>query len=163
MIEHHLDDDMLQQYAAGTLAEGWSVAVATHLALCPACRSKLSVLESVGGYFIDSEPADEAEVSQSWESVKAKIDAGQIDKVVHIKKGSSSDHTYPEPLRTYIDAAGGLKWRKLGRGAAQMVIPTGDESEHPPGVHAQVLVREDQAVIPNLDHIESLVAQALGA
>jgi len=128
MIEHHLDDDMLQQYAAGTLAEGWSVAVATHLALCPACRSKLSVLESVGGYFIDSEPADEAEVSQSWESVKAKIDAGQIDKVVHIKKGSSSDHTYPEPLRTYIDAAGGLKWRKLGRGAAQMVIPTGDET-----------------------------------
>jgi len=41
------------------------------------------------------------------------------------------------------------------------LIPTGDESEHPPGVHAQVLVREDQAVIPNLDHIESLVAQAL--
>jgi len=28
-------------------------------------------------------------------------------------------------------------------------------------VHAQVLVREDQAAIPNLDHIESLVAQAL--
>ena len=42
-----------------------------------------------------------------------------------------------------------------------LLIPTGDESEHPPGVHAQVLVREDQAVIPNLDHIEALVAQAL--
>ena len=128
MIEHHLDDDMLQQYAAGTLAEGWSVAVATHLALCPACRSKLSMLESVGGYFIDSEPADEAAVSQSWESLKAKIDAGQIDKVAPIKKGSWSDHTYPQPLRTYIDAAGGLKWRQLGRGAAQMMIPTSDET-----------------------------------
>ncbi len=128
MIVHHLDDDMLQQYAAGTLAEGWSVAVATHLALCPACRSELSALESVGGYFIESEAADETDVSQSWESIKAKINAGQIDKVVPIKKPSSSDLTYPEPLKTYIEAAGGLKWRQLGRGAAQMMIPTGDET-----------------------------------
>ncbi|MGZ2385408.1 transcriptional regulator [Rhizobium leguminosarum] len=128
MIEHHLDDDMLQQYAAGTLAEGWSVAVATHLALCPACRSKLSVLESVGGYFIDSETADETDVSESWERLKAEIDAGQIDKVVPIKKLSALDQTYPEPLKAYIGAAGGLKWRKLGRGAAQMMIPTGDET-----------------------------------
>ena len=43
-----------------------------------------------------------------------------------------------------------------------LLIPTGDESELPPGVHAQVLVRDDQAVIPNLRHIETLVAQALG-
>jgi len=42
-----------------------------------------------------------------------------------------------------------------------LLIPTGDESEHPPGVHAQVLVREDQAVIPNLEMIELLVAEAL--
>ena len=42
-----------------------------------------------------------------------------------------------------------------------LLIPTGDEGEHPPGVHAQVLVRDDQAVIPNLEHIESLVAEAL--
>ena len=44
-----------------------------------------------------------------------------------------------------------------------LLIPTGDESAHPPGVHAQVLVRDDQAVIPNLDQIESLVSQALNA
>jgi putative transcriptional regulator len=128
MIEHHLDDDMLQQYAAGTLAEGWSVAVATHLALCPACRAKLSMLESVGGYFIENETADDSNISQSWESLKAKIDVGQIDKVVPIKKRSATDQTYPEPLRSYIDAAGGLRWRQLGRGAAQMLIPTGDET-----------------------------------
>lgn len=128
MIEHHLDEDMLQQYAAGTLAEGWSVAVATHLALCPACRSKLAILESLGGYFIDNETAVEPDVSQSWEILKAQLDASQIDKLVPIKKRSSSDQTYPEPLRSYIDEAGGLRWRKLGRGAAQMMIPTGDET-----------------------------------
>jgi chemosensory pili system protein ChpC len=43
-----------------------------------------------------------------------------------------------------------------------LLIPTGDEKEHPMGVHAQVLVRDDQAVIPNLGQIESLVAEAMG-
>ncbi|RUL99326.1 ChrR family anti-sigma-E factor [Rhizobium chutanense] len=128
MIEHHLDDDMLLQYSAGTLAEGWSIAVATHLALCPACRSKLAVLESVGGYFLESADVEENDVSASWESIKAKIDAGLLDKVAPIRKRSLCDQIYPEPLETYIDSAGGLKWRSLGRGAAQMIIPTGDKT-----------------------------------
>ncbi|RKD50503.1 putative ChrR family anti-sigma factor [Rhizobium sp. WW_1] len=84
--------------------------------------------ESVGGYFIENETVDEADLSQSWESLKAKIDAGQIDNVVPVKKRSATDQTYAEPLRSYIDAAGGLRWRQLGRGAAQMLIPTGDET-----------------------------------
>jgi chemosensory pili system protein ChpC len=44
-----------------------------------------------------------------------------------------------------------------------LLIPTGDESAHPPGVHAHVLVRDDQAVIPNLGEIENMVAQAMVA
>jgi chemosensory pili system protein ChpC len=43
-----------------------------------------------------------------------------------------------------------------------LLIPTGDESAHPPGVHGHVLVRDDQAVIPNLGQIENLIAQAMG-
>jgi chemosensory pili system protein ChpC len=42
-----------------------------------------------------------------------------------------------------------------------LLIPTGDEGENATGVHAHVLVRDDQAIIPNLDQIETLVAQAL--
>lgn len=44
-----------------------------------------------------------------------------------------------------------------------LLIPTGDENEHPPGVHAQVLVRDDQAMIPDLGHIEQLVTEAMVA
>ncbi|MGA9333149.1 MAG: chemotaxis protein CheW [Rudaea sp.] len=44
-----------------------------------------------------------------------------------------------------------------------LLIPTGDENEHPPGVNAQVLVRDDQAVIPDLGHIEQLVSEAMAA
>ncbi len=128
MIAHHLDGEMLMQYSAGILTEGWSVAVATHLALCPACRSELRTLESVGGYFLERENAEIDDITESWRRVKDKIEAGTMEKLVQMKKRSSSDLTYPEPLRTYIDAAGGLRWRSLGRGAAQMIIPTGDKT-----------------------------------
>ncbi|TAX26475.1 ChrR family anti-sigma-E factor [Rhizobium leguminosarum] len=128
MIEHHLDDDMLLHYSAGTLAEGWSVAVATHLALCPSCRANLAMLENVGGYFLESQDAGKDDVTASWQSLRARIEAGEIEKVVPIKKHTTANNTYPEPLRSYIEQAGGLKWRRLGRGAAHMIIPTDDNT-----------------------------------
>ncbi len=95
---------------------------------CPACRSKLGILESVGGHFIDCELPDETDVSQSWQSLKARIDAGEIENVLPIKKNPRQDKTYPKPLNGYIEAAGGLKLYELGRGAARMLIPTGDNT-----------------------------------
>ncbi|HSX60291.1 MAG TPA: chemotaxis protein CheW [Tahibacter sp.] len=47
--------------------------------------------------------------------------------------------------------------------SAELLIPTGDEHHHPHGVRAQVLVRDDQAVIPDLNQIETLMADALAA
>ncbi len=126
MIQHHLDEEMLAHYSAGILAEGWSVAVATHLALCPACRASLNMFESLGGYFLECEDADADELSEGWNSLRTRIEVGEIEKVVEIKKYTSFDYTYPEPLKSYIARAGGLKWRRLGRGAAQMIVPTDD-------------------------------------
>ena len=104
------------------------MAVATHLALCTACRSEMRTLESVGGYFLACENAEVGDITESWRHVKDKIGAGPIEKVVQMRKRSSCDPTYPEPLRTFVDAAGGLRWRTLGRDAAQMIIPTGDKT-----------------------------------
>ena len=47
MPTKHLSDALLLDYAAGSLTEGWSLAVATHLALCPACRSRALAAEAV--------------------------------------------------------------------------------------------------------------------
>ena len=43
------------------------------------------------------------------------------------------------------------------------LIPTGDEHAHPVGIRAEVLVRDDRAVIPDLGLIESMVAEAAAA
>ena len=45
--------------------------------------------------------------------------------------------------------------------SSELLIPTGDEQRLPAGVRAQVLVRDDQAAIPDLNQIEDLIAQAL--
>jgi len=43
----------------------------------------------------------------------------------------------------------------------ESLIPTADEHQHAPGVRAEVLVRDDRAIIPDLDTIEGLVMRAL--
>lgn len=45
----------------------------------------------------------------------------------------------------------------------ELLLPTADELPHAPGVHSEVLVRDDRAVIPDLDTIEAMVAEALAA
>jgi chemosensory pili system protein ChpC len=44
-----------------------------------------------------------------------------------------------------------------------LLIPTGDEGHPPTGVRNQVLVRDDNAMIPDLTAIEGMMAQALAA
>ena len=45
----------------------------------------------------------------------------------------------------------------------ELLIPTSDEHQHAAGIRAEVLVRADRAIIPDLDVIESMVAEALAA
>jgi chemosensory pili system protein ChpC len=44
---------------------------------------------------------------------------------------------------------------------AELIIPTLDGTPLPPGVRAQVLVRDDMAVIPDLEGIESELVELL--
>lgn len=124
-ISHHLDDEMLMRYSAGTLAEGWSLGVATHLSLCPVCRNRLAAFNSVGGYLLESEES-QTNLDEGWAAMKQRLAAGERDNVVPLKPRERAEGIFPYPLAGYVEKAGGLKWRGLGVGAAQMVIPTGD-------------------------------------
>ena len=45
----------------------------------------------------------------------------------------------------------------------ELLIPTADEVPHAAGVHSEVLVRDDRAIIPDLDAIEAMMMRALAA
>ena len=71
-IHHHLNDDLLLDYAAGTLSEGWSLAVACHLAMCPHCREQLAMAEATGGSLLEElTPVDGP--SDSWDALKSRL------------------------------------------------------------------------------------------
>ncbi|MGO1163721.1 ChrR family anti-sigma-E factor [Brucella sp. C7-11G] len=126
-INHHLSDELLASYATGSLAEGWSIAVATHLALCPACRSRLKQFEQIGGGLLETVQPAKFEAS-SWESFKSKL---ANTPTSHRHSSSLSQTTIPkvipEPLRSYVGGdLAELKWKSLGRGAYQVPIKTRD-------------------------------------
>jgi putative transcriptional regulator len=127
-IRHHISDDLILSYAAGSLAEGWSIAVATHLALCPSCRRRLTVAESIGGDLLET-MGDEAPVDDSWANVRSRLQRQALNPAVTLRKTTPSGNSdrLPEPLRSYAGGdIGTLKWRALGRGAYQIPIRTSD-------------------------------------
>ncbi|WP_139976663.1 ChrR family anti-sigma-E factor [Ochrobactrum sp. CGA5] len=126
-IKHHLSDELLSSYATGVLSEGWSIAVATHLALCPACRSRLKQFEQIGGQLLETVEPQKLEPG-TWDSFKDRL---QKTTQSMANPAPSAEiklpAIIPEPLRSYV---GGdlpdLKWKTLGRGAYQVPIETRD-------------------------------------
>lgn len=130
-VQHHISDELLLDYATGNLAEGWSIAVATHLALCPACRDRLSFMEHTGGQLLEAadEPTAVATPADSWAAMKSKIKMQGASQTAAAKPvpAPSDIPVLPEPLRSYVGGdVATLKWKALGRGAYHIPIKTGD-------------------------------------
>ncbi|QQM28770.1 cupin domain-containing protein [Martelella lutilitoris] len=130
-ITHHISDALLLEYAAGTLEEGWSLAVATHLALCPDCRKRLALMEAAGGALMESiapETTPERE-RESWEAMLQRLKAEPAEAPESETKPAPRtiddvDRAIPEPLRSYIGGSlEAVEWRRLGIGAAQYQVP----------------------------------------
>jgi putative transcriptional regulator len=123
-IRHHLQDDLLLAYASGNLSEGWSLAVATHLAMCPKCRGALALAEAAGGALLETiEPVGGDD--GAWEKLKARV--ATAPEAIEPKR-QPARAVIPEPLLSYLGAdADGLKWRRMGT-AHQILIKTGDSS-----------------------------------
>jgi putative transcriptional regulator len=124
-IVHHVNDDLLVSYAAGALSEGWGIAVATHLALCPDCRRRASAADAIGGAMLDGldgAPTDE----RSWRGVRARL--APLSEPEQ-PRPAATPHILPQPLRDYV---GGdldrVRWQALGKGASQLRIKTADRS-----------------------------------
>lgn len=129
-IQHHISDPLLLSYAAGGLSEAWSLLVATHAALCPACRERAADAEAIGGSLI--EELEPVPLSHS-----AFVDVlGRLDNEVEIEAAAAKkptvipDSPLPEPLRSYIPIShnSALPWRRLGFSAFHIPIAMQDRT-----------------------------------
>lgn len=128
-ITHHPNEALLLDYATGTLGEAWALAIATHLALCPGCRRSVAELEALGGSLLASlAPATMAR--GSLEAVMARLDHEPPPQDTPAAPSSSgSAPLLPQPLRGYLGGdLDALKWQRLGRGAAQLAVPTSEKN-----------------------------------
>ncbi len=129
-VRHHVSDDLIVAYAAGELDEAVSLLVATHMALCPACRRALEAAEALGGAMLEQAP--EAGVSE------AELEA-VLDRIARATPGSGPEPapapaaaepgracSLPRPLRDYVGGdLGELRWRSLGGGVKHLPVDTG--------------------------------------
>jgi len=126
-INHHPSEELLLDYASGALGEGWSLAVATHLALCPTCRRTVAGLEALGGSVL-LEAAEMPIHDRLSDAVLARIDQTPADNREPAPAASATrtdpPPVLPQPLRGYLGGdAQALPWRRLGVGAYQVLIP----------------------------------------
>jgi len=122
---HHPSEATLAAYAAGSLGEGPSLVVATHLALCPACRAEVGRLEAVGGVLLeDLEPA--ALGGDCLDRVLARLDEAGPEPTAPARPrtvGTDRSPSFPEPLRGYLGAEGEEpRWRWLAPGVRQLEV-----------------------------------------
>src|SRR5262245_37079488 len=111
-IRHHPRSELLVTYAAGTLGEGASLLVASHLTLCPACRAHVAGPEAVGATVLEALPATGVSDARTA-SLMAQLDTADTS-VPATPAPTPSATGLPQPLRSYLgdDDLDRLPWRK---------------------------------------------------
>ena len=130
MIAHHPSEAAILDYVSGALDEAWSLAVATHLALCPECRRLAESYEAVGGEFMAAEAPSEISMD-GLEAVMGRLNMVDAEPATGggTTVSSASSPFLPEPLRSYVGGdVDAVEWRPLGGGAAQCILPLENSS-----------------------------------
>jgi putative transcriptional regulator len=125
-IKHHLTEELLMGYSAGSLPEAFNVVVASHISLCDDCRAALAEYDAVGGQVLAK--ADAASLAEdSLEATLAKITAMPVAK--DVKAPAMESGIFPAPLREYVAGdVDAVKWRKVGGGVSQMILKTSSKA-----------------------------------
>ena len=149
-IKHHLTDNLLIAYAAGTLPEAFSLVVAAHLSLCNACRAQAAAYDSLGGAMLDQGPVEPV-LPDSLAATMARIKAAPATPSQPRPPARPSARPpagiLPQPLQDYI---GGdldkVRWRAAGGGVRQAILPTG------PRASARLLYIPAGTAVPDHSH-----------
>jgi putative transcriptional regulator len=123
-IKHHLNDQLLMGYSAGTLPEAFNLVVATHISLCDECRAALAGFDTVGGSVL--EDCDGVAMDQdAFAATLALIEGMQTELIA----APQADTVFPEPLRNYVGGdLSAVKWWSVGGGVKQAILPTSKDA-----------------------------------
>ena len=116
---HHLSDETLQDYAAGSLDVPMETLIACHLTMCARCRARASFADSVGGALLAGH--DEVKVDASASDVLSRAVRDERSPVVARPVVPSVPRPLARLLPTDLDA---LDWRRVAPGIRQFNLGT---------------------------------------
>ena len=154
-IKHHLSDELLMGYSAGTLPEAFSLMVAAHVSLCDECRARLEAFDAIGGALLDAD-AGQVELEfedKALEAVFATIDGSDQPKTTAPEVTCS---VLPAPILAYVGGdVSSIKWRSVGRGVKQAILPTSKDAS------ARLLYIPAGAAVPDHGHAGNEITMVL--
>ena len=118
-IRHHIPDDMLDAYRAGTLPHAFGVVVAAHLSLCDQCRARQEADDMIGGALLQQ--ADGAALrADARARMMAALDAPPPRPPLR------ASGPFPSAV---MQELGGRppRWRMLGGGIRQQILSADSE------------------------------------
>ncbi len=125
-IRHHLTDEILMAYSAGTLPEAFNLVVATHVSLCDECRAQLESFDALGGAVL-SDCGTAAIAQDSFEATMRLIAA--MPSGGDRPRRAAVNSIFPAPLQDYVGGdLSQVKWRSIGAGVRQSVLKTSREA-----------------------------------
>lgn len=124
-IKHHLTDDLLMAYAAGTLPEAFDLMVATHLSLCDHCRARAESFDAVGGHVLEDQ-SDSISMSDASLAATMALIAQGAPTPKPAKPGCA---VLPTPLQDYVGGTvDDIQWKSIGMGVKQAILPTSKDA-----------------------------------
>jgi putative transcriptional regulator len=122
MIRYHPDDNLLTEYASGSLAWAVSLSVCAHLQFCPHCRKRVETLNKLGGAILTTSIAEKVEpetFAQLMERIRnQKSDSSKTPKSDAIR---AQDFYHSDPMLNHLPKViakllptnGKLKWQRV--------------------------------------------------
>ena len=123
----HPAPPVLVDYAGGALCEPAALVIATHLALCPLCRSRVAELEAACGTLLEQEETPPVS-SACFDSVLARLDEppGPPAPAAITPSTTLEMPLIPEPLRSYLGTSlTALSWQAVDDGTERANIKVG--------------------------------------
>lgn len=121
---HHPSDALLISYASGSLGAGMSIVVASHLALCPACRTRAAAAEAVGGALFEALPPADMDAG-ALERMMARLDEPEPRRPDRVRPTPARNGlALPSPVLAVTGTVTDRSWRRLAPGIRQVeVVP----------------------------------------
>lgn len=123
-VKHVLNEQLAMGYAAGALPEAFDIVVAAHMCLSDEARALVGSYEAVGACVMEdceAMPMDNNAFASTLSRIKSECRNSETSKPCSV---------LPEPIKKYIGGdVSQIKWRSLGGGVKQSIIPTQGKAE----------------------------------